>query len=43
MTFTIVNLHKLNQNYGNLPETFWVDNFHAYFFGKFNRLSGISA
>ena len=26
-----INFHKINQNCGNLPESFWVDKFHAYF------------
>ena len=27
-----INFHKINQNFGNLPESFWVDKFHAYLF-----------
>ena len=34
-----INFHKINQNCGNLPESFLVDKFHAYFS---TDLSGIS-
>ena len=26
-----INFHKINQNCGNLPESFWVDKFHPFF------------
>ena len=33
------NFHKINLNSRNLPETFWVDKFKAYFYENFHRLS----
>ena len=42
-----INFHKINQNCGNLPESFWVDKFHAYFstdyllFWKSIRVEGV--